>query len=339
MASITKRGPHQWRADVRIKGHPRDSQTFETKAAAQAWADETEAAMARHTYISPAPLRRKTLGDVVQLYCDQGATKSRNADKARAGLNPWKADTTPLATRLLSDLTPALLLDWLDGERDRGLTDDSIRRYVMSLRAALKFSEPRWSLPSLSHLTDPLLTELAIGAGRERRLTTDEEALLMTAARAYSPTVHAIINLAIETGMRRGELAGLPWSSVLLDQHFVRLDISKNGSGREIPLSIRAEQILRALPRDSVGSVFSLTSADSITKAFVRICSRAGIKNLRFHDLRHEAASRIAPHVPATTLAKIFGWKTLQMALRYYNPSAPELVSAIRGAETARAAA
>lgn len=339
MASITKRGPHQWRAEIRIKGFSRETATFETKAAALTWADETEAAMARHTFISPAPLRRHSLGEAVQLYCDQGVQKKRNPSKSRAGLSPWQADKNNLAARPLSDLTPALLFDWLDGERDRGLADTSIRRYVMSLRAALKFVQPRWSLPSLDHLTDPLLAELDGGIGRERRVSPDEETRLMAAARAYSSTAPAIIELALETGMRRGEIASLTWENILLSQHTLRLSTSKNGEGRDIPLSVRAELILRTLPRELSGVVFRLTSADSITKLFVRICTRAGIKNLRFHDLRHEAASRIAPHVPATTLAKIFGWKTMQMALRYYNPSPAELVAAVRGAETARAAA
>lgn len=65
-------------------------------------------------------------------------------------------------------------------------------------------------------------------------------------------------------------------------------------------------------------------------KACERACKRAGIEDLRFHDSRHEAACRLAPHMPMATLAKIMCWKSIQMAMRYYNPTDAELVEASR---------
>ncbi|WP_338405011.1 tyrosine-type recombinase/integrase [Burkholderia multivorans] len=65
-------------------------------------------------------------------------------------------------------------------------------------------------------------------------------------------------------------------------------------------------------------------------KAFKLACERAGIDGLRPHDLRHEAASQLAPRMETATLAKVLGWRTLQMAMRYYNPTDEELVHAVR---------
>lgn len=64
--------------------------------------------------------------------------------------------------------------------------------------------------------------------------------------------------------------------------------------------------------------------------AFRRACKRAGITDLHYHDLRHEAASRFAPRMQVPLLAKLMGWRTIQMAMRYYNPTETELVALVR---------
>jgi hypothetical protein len=96
-------------------------------------------------------------------------------------------------------------------------------------------------------------------------------------------------------------------------------------------MSTFAEDAIRSLyTPNSSGRIFDFYDSDGLGKAFSRARKRAGIVGLCFHDLRHEAASRWAKKVPVATLAKIFGWKTLQMAMRYYNPTAEELVAAVR---------
>lgn len=80
------------------------------------------------------------------------------------------------------------------------------------------------------------------------------------------------------------------------------------------------------------GPLTTFHDSNGLGAAFRRACERCGVENLRFHDLRHEAASRLAPKMPVATLAKVMGWRTLQMAMRYYNPTARELVAAVRAA-------
>ncbi|MCS6503837.1 site-specific integrase [Burkholderia thailandensis] len=144
-------------------------------------------------------------------------------------------------------------------------------------------------------------------------------------------TLSFCIVLAIETGMRAGEIVKLRWEQIDLANHTIRLNLTKNGHARSVPLSERAEAAIRALPRSIHGGrLTSFYDSRGLSAAFRRACERAGVVGLRFHDLRHEAASRLAPHMPASTLAKVMGWKTLQMAMRYYNPTDQELVTAVR---------
>ena len=150
--------------------------------------------------------------------------------------------------------------------------------------------------------------------------------------KSRSVGLECAVILAIETGMRRGEIAGMSWEQVDFSAHVVRLKRTKNGDNRIVPLSIKAEDALRALPRNISGKVFSFSDSNGLGAAFARACVRAGIEDLRFHDLRHEAASRFAPTMPVTSLAKLMGWRSLQMAMRYYNPSEQELVALVRAA-------
>jgi integrase len=125
--------------------------------------------------------------------------------------------------------------------------------------------------------------------------------------------------------MRRSEILSLRWADVFFDDRYVRLHDTKNGEARDVPLSSRAVATLAALPRHINGRVFPITP-DALKKAFVRACERAGLENLHFHDLRHEATSRIAERLDnILELSAVTGHKTVQMLKRYYHPRATDL--------------
>lgn len=107
----------------------------------------------------------------------------------------------------------------------------------------------------------------------------------------------------------------------------------KNGDSRTVQLSEAAEAVIRSLPRALHGGrLTTFHDSNGLGAAFRRACQRAGIDGLCFHDLRHEAVPRLAKKMPLATLAKVLAWRTLQMAMRYYNPTAKELVDAVRAA-------
>ena len=125
--------------------------------------------------------------------------------------------------------------------------------------------------------------------------------------------------------MRRGELVNLRWSHLDLTKRVLRIPDTKIGEACEIPLSSRAIEILNGLPRGIDGKVFALT-ANSISQAFERVTKRADIEDLRFHDLRHEATSRLFERgLNPIQVAAITGHKTLQMLKRYTHLRAEDL--------------
>lgn len=174
-------------------------------------------------------------------------------------------------------------------------------------------------------------------------------------AASGSTLLPSIICLALETAMRRGEIVSLCWEHIDLKRRVAHLPATKNGSSRDVPLSSRALAVLKGLLETSddaekdmrsdnfdTGRVFNIRS-DAVTRAFERAVARARksyveecveanqrphtkfLTDLRFHDLRHEATSRLASIFPMHELTKITGHKDPRMLMRYYHPRAEEL--------------
>jgi integrase len=235
----------------------------------------------------------------------------------------------PISLRSLASLRNVDFSDYRN-ERIKQVSPKTVQLELALLSAVLNNARRDWSIPIENSVTD--IRKPKLPRGRDRRLVGDEEARLFEAAvECKSEGLDVCIRLALELGMRRGEISNLQWSQIDFEQHVIRLDLTKNGEARVVPMSTTAEEAIRSLyTPTSDGRLFEFYDSDGLGKAYSRACKRAGIVGLHFHDLRHEAASRWAKKVPVATLAKIFGWKTLQMAMRYYNPTAEELVAAVR---------
>jgi integrase len=169
--------------------------------------------------------------------------------------------------------------------------------------------------------------------GRDRRLVDDELPRLLAAAHAYGGEIGPLITWAIETAMRRGEIAAMRWDHLDRTPHaggnearVLLIPETKTGTPRRVPLSTAALGVLDSLPRRMDGRVWSMRP-DSISQAFERVCGAAGIEGLTFHDLRHEATSRLFEKgLNPMQVAAITGHKTLQMLKRYTHLKAEDLV-------------
>ncbi len=126
---------------------------------------------------------------------------------------------------------------------------------------------------------------------RTRRLETDErDKILATAKLQCNDYICSVIEFAIETGMRRSEILKLKWQDINLETGFASLYDTKNSEDRKVPLTKRCIEVLNQLPR-SHEHVFPI-AVTSLYQAWRRAVRKADIKDLRFHDLRHEAVSR-----------------------------------------------
>jgi integrase len=131
--------------------------------------------------------------------------------------------------------------------------------------------------------------------------------------------------LALETAMRMGELLALQWEHVHLEQRWIRLVDSKNGEGRNVPLSAKAVELLTVLKGEKDrGPVFTVSPGVAST-LFRKACRAAGVSGIRFHDLRHEATTRLSKKLSVLELAAVTGHRDLRSLQIYFNPHAWEL--------------
>lgn len=321
MATITKRGEGQWQAKVRKKGYQDQTKTFSTKVKAEQWARMVESEMDRGVFMSTSVAENTVLSELIDRYVKEVApSKKSEADiKVRA-----KLLKSHLGHLILAAITPLTVKEYRDYRLEL-VKGDTVRKELSLLGRILKLAQQEWDIylprgnPVDSVATPPK------GKGRDRRLQSGEEDRLLRAAREYGGFIEEIILLALETGARRGELVNLKWSNINLIKRTANLSETKNGDDRKVPLSSKAIDVIKRQPHHISGFVFPIRG-DSITQAFIRVCKRAGIEDLRFHDLRHEATSRFFEMGLGTMeVSSITGHKDLAMLKRYTHLKAEDL--------------
>jgi len=181
--------------------------------------------------------------------------------------------------------------------------------------------EPRreWRLPLTNPLSD-LRLENADNR-RERRLREGEEALLLDAAdKSRNHLMRPIIELALETALRRSELLRIEGRHIDLQRRLLTIPEAKNGYARTIPLTAKALRTLKHVAIND-GALFTV-SPNAVRLAWERITKRAGLVDLHFHDLRHEAVSRLFEKgLTVPEVASISGHRQIQMLMRYAHTS------------------
>ena len=334
MASISKRGDYQYQVIVRRKGYPSQTRTFETRAQAQEWARGVEAKMDEGSFRDRRGLANITLHKALDMYAEKVTPHKAGSDKELQRIRQLQRH--PLAMRDMDSLLSRDFAAYRD-ERLNEVGPSTVRLELALLSHLYTIAIKEWSWPLTHELKN--VRKPAAGQGRERRLVGNEKDRLLEAIHrpeARSAVwLDACVRLAIETGMRAGELLSIEWHQVDLSGGVIRLEKTKNGSRRSVPLTEDAARVLSKLPRTGRRVISGYYDTSGLDRAFKRTCTAAGITGLRFHDLRHQAATDYAPHMKVQQLAKVMGWKTLGMAMRYYNPTDDELVHLVRSSKPA----
>lgn len=374
MANFRKRGELQWQARIRRKGYPDQVKTFNTRAEAEEWARAIEHQIDRGAFVSRAEAEATTLYEALGRY-EREVTVNKNGEAAeKSVLRIWKG--TELALRTMpairsSDIAK-LRDEWL-----KTLKPATVLRRLQLLSHVFNIARKEWGMESLSNplelvrkpqpnnartrriatakQTNTPETEGDEADGQEFSRDTPDDELERVIAATASSTLPAIVRLAVETAMRRGEIVGLRWEHIDLQDRVAHLPKTKNGESRDVPLSSKAVAVLETLlpdesedkkedskAKEDDGRVFKIRG-DAVTRAFERAVERARrtyeneckeskvrleskyLVDLRFHDLRHEATSRLAAIFPMHELTKITGHKDPRMLMRYYHPRAKDL--------------
>lgn len=319
MATLRKVGKG-WRAEVSRKG-VRLSQNFALKAEAKDWAARQE-----YLILNQESLQSKqSFGEVMDRYAREVSSTKRGARWEQIRLE--KLRSYPLAQIRMEELKPADLANWRDA-RLKEVAPASVNREMVLLSAVLTQARKEWGLIKESPMSE--VRKPSKPAARDRRVSKAElEKLALSAGsdltKSTARSFHAFL-FAIETAMRAGEVIGLMWDRVDLDNQVCHLPMTKNGTARDVPLSQEAVRLLKTLPASDPreGSVFGLKSAQ-MEVLWRKLRDRAGIDDLHFHDSRHEAITRLAKKLDVLSLARAVGHRNLNQLMAYYNESAAEL--------------
>ncbi|MBY8976955.1 site-specific integrase [Rhodobacteraceae bacterium NNCM2] len=335
MATIRNRNG-KWQVQVRRDGHALRSKTFQSKRDANQWAQQMEAELdANVLKFDPRVLERTTMRDLLTRYRREVTPLKRGHASENKRIDGFLRQRWAVVP--LSLATPQVFSRYRD-ERLREVQPGTVIRDLGLLRAVFEVARTEWDIPLPENPVAKVRKPKAPDA-RERRLEEGElERLLNACGRNRNDWLKAGNLLAVETGMRRGELLSIKWSDLSDDGTTLLILTTKNGHARRIPLTARATQLLRELKRVEGASderIFPV-SANAFRLCWER-CKRVvaeeypGIVDLRFHDLRHEAVSRffeMGLSVPEVAL--ISGHRDPRMLFRYTHLRAEDIVTKFR---------
>lgn len=322
MATIRKRGPSQWQAQVRKRGYPVQSKTFSTEQEALAWATVIEAEMIRGVFVSRSEAEATLIRDLLRRYESEVLPTKRGQAADRSRLKTLDLAFGPFR---LASLTSAQIARFRD-QRLQVVGPQTVIHELNLLNRVLKAATMDWGIALPTALPTSLVRKPKKPRGRDRRVSEEEIQRILSATE--SAELRAVVTIAVETAMRRNEIASLTWEHVDLKRKVAHLPQTKTDTPRDVPPSRNAIAALQSLQVHQEGRVFTLR-ADSMSQAFERSCEphRAKVPNVRFHDLRHEATSRLFERgLSVMEVAAITGHKTLEMLKRYTHLRAEDLV-------------
>jgi integrase len=321
MPTIRKKGEGQYHVQIRKRGYPTQTKTFTKEADAKRWATIIEAEMERGVFVSRTEAESTLLKDVLQRYATEVLPMKRSAQSDRSRI---KTLLESFGQYRMASLTSTQVAAFRD-RRLQVVGPQSVIHEINLLNRVLKAATMDWGIALPGGLPTAQVRKPTKPRGRDRRVSQDEIAKILVATE--SAELRTIIALAVETGMRRNELASLMWDHIDLKKQTAHLPKTKTDVPRTIPLSKAAIAALETFGAKDQGKVFSL-QGESMSQAFERACEkhRADIPGVRFHDLRHEATSRLFEKgLNLMEVAAITGHKTLDMLKRYTHLRAEDL--------------
>lgn len=345
---IYKRGEYSYQVKMMVGGHS-IAETFDTLEEARTWRDSKRLAKSLdpdfkkvlESRVKKSEVRKMTLDAALDKYRKEVTPSKKGSNEEEYRIK--KLRRTDLAKKSFYQITPEDVLTLLgclrrdpSGPRQgEPLSSESKRKYASLISHVYEVARKRWRMAVTNPVADIELPPP--GKSRTRRLEAgEEESLLRELGKSrQAAIVVPLVRLAIETAMRQGELLALEWADVkITGSHGTAvLRDTKNGEQRIVPLSDHACQLLNEMPRPIKGGLVFPIGKNSLRTIWDLACQRAGINDLRFHDLRHEATSRLFElGLDRIEAASITGHKTLQMLKNYTHLRAERLAQKINKA-------
>lgn len=324
MASIIQNSSGNWRVQIESRGQ-REYKTFKKKSLAQQWATQRESELQRGQLASADDAQKTPLATVIEQYRERVLPRKRNhSDKIT--LNLLEAN---FGRHRLISLQSKDIADFRDSRLREGKAPATVVKELNLFRVLIDYAIKDMGI-YLPANPARAVKNPAVKNARDRILTPDEATVLFSTFQ--HPMLPCFTRLAIETACRLSELLRIKWEHIDFKNRTLEIPVAKTVP-RTIPLSTDAIKTLRKVaPSENRGRIFSCWArTDSFQNVFRRAVKKSGLKNFRFHDLRHTATSRLAQKIPnVVELSRITGHTDLKMLSRYYHISAKDLAKKLR---------
>lgn len=337
MATIKPYAEGKFRVMVRRRGFKARTKVCATLAEAEKWGRDIEHQMDSPRYEDPSEALKTTVKEIFERALVE-LIPTRKGARTDRGRVLRLIRTADFVQRRLSQLKPQDLRDWRDA-RLKKVSADTVNRELNTISGIFTHAIKEWNLPIETNPVHLIKRPPSKGKPRNRRWQQDDVDAILKACnfdenvqpRNGRDIVPWALLLAIETAMRPSELCELRVRDFIPEERCVRLHESKNGDGRDVPLSTRAMHLFTKLsagrkPRQRMFYVHW----ETLGAYFREVRAAAGLADadLRFRDARHEGTTRLARKFSNTLeLSAVTGHKSLQSLKRYYNPTALELAA------------
>lgn len=309
MGSIRKRGK-SYQVQVRLSGGRSASATFQTKAEAQTWLREKTYELHKR----PKNIdERIALADLIPRFQQETAPMRPSGKTEALRLNNLLRHS--ISSIPIASLTSSNLADYRDA-RLKDVATNTLVRELGVARCVVRTAIEDWG----HNIPNPFESfKLKRRPDQRCRRVTDDEMQRLLKTPCRSPYTKDVAGFAMETAMRLGEILALSWKDIDLEKGLITVRTSKNGYGRIVPITPKAHDILVKQVR--ISSVVFPVKIETLKLSWRRLVRRAGLTDLRFHDLRHEAISRLLEKgLTLPEAASISGHRTASMLLRYAHP-------------------
>lgn len=324
MATIRLHG-NKWQARIYKKGYPTQIRSFLIKRDAEQWARLIETDIEKGAFTNTNLAEQTTFKALIERYMREVTPSMQSMHVDLIKLNALSKK--PIGQLNMLALTPSKIAEFRD-QRLKEVKPGTVIRDLCYFSSIINHARREWGI----NISNPviLVKKPPSPKGRSRILTDEERIRLMQVLEAapknhFSMWLPDIVEFALETAMRLGEITSLRWENVNLLKRVAFLPLTKNGDSRDVPLSSAAIKILNALPRSIEGRVFPVNKT-TVSARFTRLARKANLLDLKFHDLRHTAITQMAGKLSnVLELSAVTGHKTLGMLKRYTHLKAEDL--------------
>ena len=337
-----------WQGVIRKKGFPHQYKSFKSKRDCEVWATDTESKMNRGIFSDMSIAEGLTLAEGLKKYLKEITPHKKGKYQETNRINRLISNTK-ISDKTFATFKSFDCAKYRDEMSDLGLSASTINKELSVISHLFEVALKDWGISCINPVKQ--IAKPKVENSRDRRLSALEEQYLVraltdnSAGARSNKVVIDIVLFAIETGMRKSEPFKLTWQDVDLKKQVAYLHDTKNGKPRGVPLSSQAVKILKGDDDDTIvkirrGKVFN-TTYSALTQSFRRAVVRAislyekdttpdmriegFLDDFTYHDLRHEATTRLADKLQMHELMKVTGYSDARMLARYYHPKPEDL--------------